>query len=69
MNPRFGEPGSGDDEIQVIANPGLYQYTSPIELGRHLYKKERLMQGEVDEVYLYRTALSGDEIREVMYQK
>lgn len=39
----------------------------PVQFGRHLFRSTRqLLRGSLDEVYLFESALSGDEIRQLM---
>lgn len=38
----------------------------PIMFGRHLWARELLLRGSLDEIYLFGDALSGDEIRQLM---
>ena len=42
------------------------QKSKPIQFGRHLFAPKQLFRGSLDEVYLFDSALSGDEVRQVM---
>ncbi|MEM1296395.1 MAG: LamG-like jellyroll fold domain-containing protein [Verrucomicrobiota bacterium] len=41
----------------------------PIQFGRHLFARDAILRGTLDEAYLFAAALSGDEIRQLMTRR
>ncbi len=54
------------DVVQAMDTKTDASRSRPVQFGRHLFVRDRYLEGALDEMYLFDGALSGDEIRELM---
>jgi hypothetical protein len=52
---------------QPLETATEHKQSEPISFARNLNQQGRLLRGALDEVYVFETALSGDEIRQLMH--